>query len=165
MVTAMDYVEVNLENGIRWPLKCAHCNGSASAEARTHFRVIDGFFLVAIRETTHTVNYPVCARHKWIAKFYGFMTNQAWPTGFVMVLILPPLLLLLLGVAIGFKVSDLAVVIAYIVSIAWVYYLKMHNPVKIMKATKALAKVRLSNRQYADAFRRANSAAGAGPAN
>jgi hypothetical protein len=160
MVTVMEIFDVNLETGIRWPSKCAYCSGEASAEAKTHFRVIDGFYLIAIRETTHTVKYPVCAKHKWVAKFYGFVTNQAWPTGFVMVLIFPALLCLplVLGTAIGSKFGDQIAIASYVLFAAWVMYLKMHNPVKIIKAKKALARVRLANGQYAEEFRHVNAA-------
>jgi hypothetical protein len=67
----MTITKINLANGLRWPNRCAYCNEAATKSARTHFRVIDGFFLVAIRETTHTVTFPVCKRHRWPAKFYG----------------------------------------------------------------------------------------------
>lgn len=155
----MGIVEVDFEKGIRWPSKCAYCNGEASVEAKTHFRVIDGFFLVAIRETTHTIKFPVCDKHKWVAKFYGFVTNQAWPTGFVMVLIFPALfcLPLVLGTAIGSKFGDQIAVASYVLFVAWVIYLKTHNPVKILRAKKAIARVRLSNEEYAEEFKRANS--------
>src|SRR5262245_23883109 len=134
----MEIVDVNLERGIRWPSNCAYCNGEASSEAKTHFRVIDGFFLVAIRETTHTIKYPVCFKHNWVAKFYGFVTNQAWPTGFVMVLIFPAFLCLplVLGTSFGSKYGDTIAVASYVLFAAWVIYLKMHNPVKIIKAKK-----------------------------
>jgi len=155
----MNIVEVNLTNGIRWPSKCAYCNGEASAEAKTHFRVIDGFFLVAIRETTHTVKYPVCSKHRWVARFYGFVTNQAWPTGFVMVLAFPALLFLplMLGAPFGLKFGDETAIALYATFAAWVIYLKLRNPVKIVTAKKALARVRFSNRQYAEEFSRVNA--------
>ncbi len=156
----MNVVEVHLADGIRWPSRCAYCNGEASAEAETHFRVIDGFFLVAIRETTHTVKYPVCGKHRWVAKFYGFVTNQAWPTGFVMFLAFPALLLLplVLGDPFGIKFGDRSAIGLYAAFAAWIIYLKLRNPVKIVTAKKTFARVRISNRQYAEEFKRANAA-------
>ncbi len=155
----MDVVEINLEKGIKWPPKCAYCNEGASTDAKTHFRVIDGFFLIAIRETTHTVEYPVCDRHKWPAKFYGFVTNQAWPTGFVMVLTFPFLLSipLLFGTVANGKYDGQILVAAYVLFLVWVIYLKVRNPVKIVKAKKSIARFRFANQDYAAEFGRANS--------
>lgn len=150
----MKVIEVNLNSGIKWPHKCAYCNQEATDEAKTHFRVIDGYLFVALRETTHTVNYPVCKRHKFISRFYGFVTNQAWPTGFVMVLTFPFLLSipLLAGDGYGSKHYDQILAALYVLFIAWVLYLKVKNPVKIIKAKKNVAKVRLSNSDYASEF-------------
>ncbi len=155
----MQKVEVNLENGIRWPNKCAICSEQAVSKAKTHFRVIDGYFLVAIRETTHTVEYPVCSKHKWTSKFYGFVTNQAWPTGFVMFLIFPLIFALPLLFASSFlgKLADILFMLSYPSFAVWIIYLKMRNPVKIIKAKKSKAVVRLKNHQYADEFRLLNT--------
>jgi hypothetical protein len=156
----VNLVDIDLTKAIRWPHRCAYCNGEATTEAKTHFRVIDGFFLIAIRETTHSFRYPVCSKHRWMARFYGFFTNQAWPTGFVMVLIVPAFLYLLitLGTGLGAGFGDQLAIALYVLFAGLIIYLKMRNPVKVVGAKKAFARIRFAKLEYAQAFRSQNAA-------
>lgn len=48
----MKVVEITLNKEIAWPNRCAICGQSASDHAYTNYRNIDGYYLVAVRETT-----------------------------------------------------------------------------------------------------------------
>ena len=134
----MKYIEVRLNKEITWPSSCAICNQAASVYAYTNYRIIDGFYLVAIRETIHRARYPVCNKHKWTARFYSFVTNQAFATGFVMALTFP----LLLSIPILFldvlnpKLVDSAVIAVYGGFTFGIFYWKFRNPVKVIKVKK-----------------------------
>ena len=152
-------VDVQLDKTIKWPNNCAICNKTASSYASTNYRNIDGFFLVALRETTRSIKYPVCNRHKWIAKFYGFVTNQAFTTGLVMAITIP----FLVAVPIVFtdvldpKFHDAAVIFLYITFVLGIFYWKFRNPVKIIKIKNDVARIRIRNVQYAEEFKKVNS--------
>ena len=155
----MKTVEIKLNKEIAWPSRCAICNQNASAYAYTNYRNIDGYYLVAIRETTHRVRYPVCSKHKWVARFYSFVTNQAFATGLVMAITFP----FLLSVPIVFtdlldpKFHNAAVIVLYGGFASGILYWKFRNPVKVVKVKKDVAKFRFRNGQYAEEFRRINS--------
>jgi hypothetical protein len=155
----MKTVEIDLNKDITWPNKCAICNQDASTYAQTNYRNIDGYFFVAIRETTHRIKYPVCSKHKWLARFYGFVTNQAFATGLVMAIVIPFIL------AMPFAFTDFidpkyhnAVVIAlYGGFVLAIFYWKFRNPVKVVKVKNDVAKIRFRNEQYAGDFKQINS--------
>jgi hypothetical protein len=155
----MNKIEIDLSKGINWPQSCAYCNGEPSTLAKTYFRVIDGYFFVAIRETTHTVHYPVCRKHRAAASFYGFMTNQSFPTGFVMVSLLVFLTCLSIEISDLFprNIETIAEWLVSITIVFGVFFLKFKNPVKILKAKKNSAQIRIANQEYAENFRISNS--------
>jgi hypothetical protein len=155
----MKKIDIDLSKEIRWPDKCAYCNSAANALATTNYRVIDGFFIVAIRETAHAVKYPVCNKHKWPARLYGFVTNQSFPTGLVMIM---AILFAYVGIVASLDLGSktLEEVVFYLGSaffIIWVLYLKLNNPVKFTKVKKERAQLKVKNDQYAEEFIKLNS--------
>jgi len=155
----MKSVEVSLNKEISWPRKCAICNQEATAYAYTNHRIIDGYYLVAIRERTLRIAYPVCNKHKWTARFYDVVTNQSFVTGFVMALAFP----FLLSIPVLFmnvldpKFQGAALIAIYGGFTFGIFYWKFRNPVKIVKAKKDRAKFRFRNEQYAEEFAKMHS--------
>jgi hypothetical protein len=152
----MKSVELSLEKEILWPMKCAICNQEAKVYAFTNHRVIDGFYIVAIRESTLRIAYPVCKKHKWTARFYDVVTNQSFATGFVMAIAFP--FLLCIPILVLDPKSQGTVVKAIFVGFTFgIFYWKFRNPVKIVRVKKGLAKFRFGNERYAEEFEKANS--------
>jgi hypothetical protein len=162
----MKYVEVSLDKKITWPEKCAYCNQAASDYASTNYRAIDGFYIVAVRETTHSIEYPICGKHKWIARFYGLVTNQTFSHGLVMAVALPFFLwILILVINITYPGLDpvfediavYAVLVIFVGFLLAMIYWKFWNPVKLVRVKKGMARLRFRNEQYAEDFRKINS--------
>lgn len=152
-------VDVQLDKTIKWPNNCAICNKTASSYASTNYRNIDGFFLVALRETTRSMKYPVCSRHKWIARFYSFVTNQAFVTGLVMAITVPFLILvpIIFTNILDPKLHNAAAIFVYITFLFGILYWKFRNPIKIIKIKNDTARIRIRNEQYAAEFKKINS--------
>jgi len=156
----MNITKIDLKKGLRWPHQCAYCNGPATSSAATRFRVIDGFFIVAMQETTHSIDFPVCKRHRWPAKFYGWVSNQAMPTGFCMALLLPLVVTLALAALTPLKFDDVTFVATCAATPFIVMYLKLRNPVKVLGVKHNVATFRILNAEYAAAFNALNATQG-----
>jgi hypothetical protein len=163
----MKYVDLSLDKSINWPQKCAVCNQTALDYATTNCRLIDGFNLFEVQETTHSIRYPVCDEHKWGARFYGFVTNQTFSHGLVMMVALPFFLWILthfitqilypsLDRVFEASANNAIVAIFFAFPLAMIYW-KFSNPVKLVRVKKGIARLRFRNEQYAEDFRRSNS--------
>jgi hypothetical protein len=154
----MKSVELEFDREIKWPTKCAICNEDCGAHAQTNYRVIDKYLLIALGESILRIKYPVCKKHKLIAKFYGFVTNQSFAVGFVMALSFPFLFSIIVtsGGSLDPRYNDFVYIGSFVFFALWVIYLKFMNPVKITKARKNNIRLRFKNIEYANDFEQAN---------
>ena len=85
----MESVSVAISRVLKWPDKCAYCNGAAHSFAESKHSTISGINPFFYTRKFLTIRFPVCERHRVLGRFHSFLSHQSLVDLFVGFIFIP----------------------------------------------------------------------------